>query len=410
MRQGRWLIPFAVLTLAAAGLGSSGFVPEEAEAVRFSTNFDDGTLQGWGALPGSYVTSGRGHSGTRSLKMADDSTGGGLADCYRIFPASPRGRLELWMFIPTGNAAPFDILISDQAAWAATPNAVVSLRVMLDGKIQYFNDGKYRDFPSEARAAVNAWTNLVLSWDTSYDEYLLSVNGVEKGSADPAAFGPKIKQVVFRSSSAGAAPVHAYFDDVKLTADVKPKPRFFTNFDTGKLQGWKARDGSGVSDDRSVSGRYTLKVNDVLKTSGLADCAKSFADVAYGQAFFNLYLPSGNTGPIDIFFSDQAVWTASPNARFVVRIMPDGAVKHRSKGAYRDFPRKAKLVRDAWYRVRLTWDTRTNRMRLNLNEVDLGAGGSWKAGGAVKQLILRSGSAAAAKVVGYFDDVKVTAF
>mgnify|MGYP001036314678 CR=1 FL=1 len=137
--------------------------------------------------------------------MADDSTGAGLADCYKIFPSATRGRLELWVFIPTGNAAPFDIVLTDRGSWTADIEPTLSLRVMLDGAIQYYNDGKYRDFRFPARAAVNNWTNLVLSWDTSYDEYLLYVNGVEKGAADPANFGPLIKQVVFRSSSAGAA-------------------------------------------------------------------------------------------------------------------------------------------------------------------------------------------------------------
>jgi len=190
--------------------------PIKGEEIFFS-NFDDGTLQGWGTRDYSGITTERPHSGSYSIKVNDIVAGGDMAECYRIFDPVERGTAEFWMYVPSGNNAENGISLADQSSWHKYPNHRFYISVSHDGSLRYYHNGQYHDFPTPASISFNTWNKIKIVWDSSANQMQLYINGLDKGKANNWNAGGAISQLIFQSGCWGCVGIYAYFDDVKVT-------------------------------------------------------------------------------------------------------------------------------------------------------------------------------------------------
>jgi hypothetical protein len=181
----------------------------------FFSNFDDGTLQGWGTIDYSCLSSERAYSGNYSIKVNDVLAGGNEAEVYRIFqPAVSKGRAELMMYIPSGNSAGISIFLSDKTYWQKYPSTRFQIYFETNGQV-YWNQGGWHQY-SNRPIVFDTWNKVILSWDCATNEMTLNINGYDYGTAYNNNLGGSITQLTFQGMCWICTGIYAWFDDIKV--------------------------------------------------------------------------------------------------------------------------------------------------------------------------------------------------
>jgi hypothetical protein len=185
------------------------------ETTVFFSNFDDGTLQGWGTIDYSRLSSERAYSGNYSIKVNDILAGGNEAEVYRIFqPGVSKGRAELRMYIPSGNSAGISIFLSDRTYWEKYPSTRFQISFETNGQV-YWNQGGWHQY-SNKPIVFDTWNKVILSWDCATNEMTLNINGYDYGRAYNNNLGGSITQLTFQGMCWICTGIYAWFDDIKV--------------------------------------------------------------------------------------------------------------------------------------------------------------------------------------------------
>jgi len=189
--------------------------PIKGEEIFFS-NFDDGTLQGWGTKDYSCLSSERAYSGNYSIKVNDIMAGGNEAEVYRIFqPAVSKGRAEFMMYIPSGNSAGIGLYLSDKTYWEKYISPRFQIYFETNGQVYWNQEGIWHQY-SDQPIVFNAWNKVILSWDCTKNEMSLKINGFDYGVAYNRYPGGGISQLAFQGMCWICTGIYAWFDDIRV--------------------------------------------------------------------------------------------------------------------------------------------------------------------------------------------------
>lgn len=182
-----------------------------------TSNFDTGTLEGWGTRDNSGLSTTYAHSGTYSIKMNDTNSTGDLAECYNIFSPLKQGTIEFWSYIPSGNPDGVQFALTDQDTWNKYYNGRFVLWVSSTGAVKYYHNNAYSNFPTPATISLNTWNKFLITWNSDTNEFQLSINGTNYGTGYESLSGGAIQQLIFHSASWSGVGNYAYFDDVVIS-------------------------------------------------------------------------------------------------------------------------------------------------------------------------------------------------